>query len=192
LMLKPECFLCLLMFEIRVPFIWLQPEIPKQADQTCLFLLQRNLKKKKQFLPKFRPSSRMANKRERIDTNKKISRLHWRTLLNSEKIDAQFYLLRSVISKSVLLVCSLWSLVVVVVVVVLLWTSSESYFEFYGLVMNCKSFFFVCLSLSLSLSICVNSLFWVSFFGGVGGSGALIISEAQHFASHSIVQKILK
>jgi hypothetical protein len=46
LMLKPECFLCLHMFEIQVPFIWLQPEIPKQADQTCLFLLQRNLKKK--------------------------------------------------------------------------------------------------------------------------------------------------
>jgi len=63
------------------------------------------------------------------------------------------------------------------------------------LVTNCKSFarVFFRLPLSLSLSICVNSLFWVSiFFGGGGGSGALIISEAQQFANHSIVQIILK
>jgi hypothetical protein len=77
-----------------------------------------------------------------------------------------------------------------------LWTSSESYFEFYGLVMNCKSFarvfFHLPLSLSLSLFVwtpCFGSL----FLGGWGvGSGALIISEAQQFASHSIVQIILK
>jgi hypothetical protein len=112
LMLKPECFLCLLIFEIRVPFIWLQPENPKQADQTCLSLLQRNLEKKNNFCQNLDHASRMANKRERIDTNKKISRFHWRRHVNSEKIDVQFYLLRSVISKSVLLVCSLWSLVV--------------------------------------------------------------------------------
>jgi hypothetical protein len=61
--------------------------------------------------------------------------------------------------------------------------------------MNCKSFFSfasLSLSLSLSLSICVNSLFWVSLGGGWVGSGALISSEAQQFANHSIVQIILK
>jgi hypothetical protein len=73
------------------------------------------------------------------------------------------------------LVCSLWSLVVVVV---LLWTSSESYFEFYGfghqLQEFCKSFFSFA---SLSLSICVNSLFWVSIFFGGGWVLVLLLSQ---------------
>jgi hypothetical protein len=58
--------------------------------------------------------------------------------------------------------------------------------------MNCKSFarvFFLFASLSLSLYLC--ELHVLGLFLG-GGSGALIVSETQQFASHSIVQIILK
>jgi hypothetical protein len=36
LVIKPECFLCFLMFEIRVTSICLQPENADQADQPCI------------------------------------------------------------------------------------------------------------------------------------------------------------
>jgi len=156
------------------------------------FPTTKELEKKNNFCQNLDHASRMANKKERIDTNKKISRLHWRRHVNSEKIDVQFYVLRSVISKSVLLVCSLWSVVVVVVV---FWTSSESYFEFYGLVMNCKSFarvFFSFASLSLSLNLCELLVLGLFFFGGGWVLVLLLSQKLSSLLVISIVQIILK